>query len=150
MERHQALDLRCYPGFENWALFNLGSRKGEEYLITFEGCGADWDPRVYHHPNARNECEAVQELSDDKFALQDDAVLETGDLSRERLGEGIGSGDTIVTPIGSSWMSAVVNPPRDAIAGEFDIGILELSSGRNTTVEFKLNANAPGRGLYTF
>ena len=131
VEWHQANGLRIYPGLENWAIFNLGSRKGEEYLITFEGCVADWDPRVYHHPNARDE-------------------PGLGDLSRERRGEGIGSGDTIVTPIGSAWMSAVVSPPRDATVGKLDIGILELSSGRETTVEFGLNANASGRGLYTF
>ena len=131
VERHHANGLRIYPGLYNWAIFNLGSRKGEGYLITFDGCGADWDPRVYHHPNARNEP-----------AL--------GDLSRERRGEGLGSGDTIVTPIGSAWMSAVVSPPRDATVGNLDIGILELSSGRETTVEFGLNANASGHGLIIF
>ena len=131
VERHQANGLRIYPGLENWAIFNLGSRKGGEYLITFEGCGADWEPRVYHHPNARGEPAPA-------------------DLSRERLGEGIGSGDTLVTPTGSAWMSAVVSPPRDATVGNLDIGILELSSGRETTVEFGLNANASGHGLIIF
>ena len=131
VERHQANGLRIYPGLENWAIFNLGSRKGGEYLITFEGCGADWEPRVYHHPNAR--CEPAP-----------------AGLSRERRGEGIGSGDTLVTATGSAWMSAVVSPPGDATVGNLDIGILELSSGRETTVEFGLNANASGRGLIIF
>ena len=131
VERHQANGLRIYPGLENWAIFNLGSRKGGEYLITFEGCGADWEPRVYHHPDARVE-------------------PGPGDLSKERRGEGIGSGGTIVTPTGSAWMSAVVSPPGDATVGNLDIGILELSSGRETTVEFGLNANASGRGLIIF
>jgi len=135
VERHQGRDLRCYPGYSNWALFNLGSRKGEEYRITFEGCGADWDPRVFHLPNAPGEDEAMDEMMR---------------MSSEHLGEGVASGGTVVTPTGSAWMTAAVSPPRDVTVGKLDIGILELSSGRETTVEFKLNANAPGRGLYTF
>ncbi|MFP6631184.1 MAG: hypothetical protein VCD16_00955 [Planctomycetota bacterium] len=135
VERHQGRELRCYPGYSNWALFNLGSRKGEEYRITFEGCGADWDPRVFHLPNAPGEDEAMEEMMR---------------MSSEHLGEGVASGGTVVTPTGSAWMTAAVSPPRDATVGKLDIGILELSSGRETTVEFGLNANAPGLGLYTF
>ncbi len=135
VERHQGRDLRCYPGYSNWALFNLGSRKGEEYRITFEGCGADWDPRVFHLPNAPGEMAAMAEMMR---------------MSSEHLGEGVASGGTVVTPTGSAWMTAAVSPPRDATVGKLDIGILELSSGRETTVEFGLNANAPGCGLYTF
>ena len=134
VERHQARGLKIYPGIENWALFNLGSRKGEEYLLNFTGTGAEWDARVFHLPNAQEEYSAAREMQG----------------GREQLGEGIGSGELFVTPMGSAWMAAMVNPPEDAAEEKLNIDIQELSSGRSTTVEFQMMANASGGGFYTF
>jgi len=134
VERHQANGLRIYPGLENWALFNLGSRKGEEYICTFEGEGVAWEPMVFHLENAGDEYAAARELG----------------RGRECLGQGIGFGGSFVTPRAFAWMAAVVTPPADRRWGGLGIGIHELSSDRSTKVEFELQANAPGRGLYTF
>lgn len=134
VERHQAQGLKICPGIENWALFNLGSRKGEEYLLNFTGTGVEWDARVFHLPNARGECSAAREIQG----------------GREQLGEGIGSGGLFVTPMGSAWMTAMVNPPEGVTEGKLNIDIQELSSGRSTTVEFQMMAIASGRGLFTF
>jgi len=134
VERHQANGLRIYPGLENWALFNLGSRKGEKYICTFEGEGVAWEPMVFHLENAGDECAAARELG----------------RGRECLGQGIGFGGSFVTPRAFAWMAAVVTPPADRRWGGLGIGIHELSSDRSTKVEFELQANAPGRGLYTF
>lgn len=133
VERHQAQGLRICPGMENWAILNLGSRKGEEYLLTFRGTGAEWDARVFHLPNAREEYSAAREMQG----------------GREHLGEGIESGGLFVTPMGSAWMAAMVSPPEGATEGKLDIDIHELSSGRSTTVEFQMMAGSMGGGFFT-
>ena len=134
VERHQANGLLIYPGLENWALFNLGSRKGEEYICTFEGEGVAWDPMVFHLENADDEYVAARELR----------------RGRECIGQGVGSGGSFVAPRASAWMGAVVTPPSGSGSGKLDIEIYELSSERSTKVEFLLDANASGAGLYTF
>lgn len=134
VERHQARGLRIYPGIENWALFNIGSRKGQEYLFTFAGCGPGWETRLFQLPNARGEGDAVREAAE----------------VAGKAGEGVVSGDSVVTPMGSAWMAAIVSPPSDATGGKLDIDILEVSSGRGATVEFQMMVGAGGHGFYTF
>ena len=134
VERHQAHGLRVHPGIENWALFNLGSRKGEEYIFTFDNTGAEWATKLFHLPNVRDEHMAVHEVQ----------------KGFEHLGQGIESGGLIVTSTGFTWMAAMVSPPEDSTEGKLNIDIRELSSGRNAIVEFQMMANAQGRGLYTF
>ncbi len=134
VERHQANGLRIYPGLENWALFNLGSRKGEEYICTFEGEGVAWDPMVFHLENADDEYVAAREVH----------------RGRECLGQGIGSGGSFVTPRTSAWMAVMVSPPAGRRWGGLGIEIYELSSERSTKVEFELDSTASGSGLYTF
>ena len=47
-------------------------------------------------------------------------------------------------------MAAMVSPPKGTVDGKLDIDIREIPSGRETTVEFQMMANASGKGLYTF
>lgn len=123
VERHQALALRVYPGRLNMAWFIVGSGGRDAYAFRLEGCGNDWDAKLFNM------------TSRETLVLN---VADNAAITPERW----------IPSNGTQIMMLALRPPHGCGAGKIEVHVSQQSDGRTAVVEFSLDPKAAGRGCY--